>query len=504
MPGLFFKKSLPGITASTASYVFLTMKLLVAIIPSLLLLACSESNVQAPAPLLPVPSPAQLQWHEMEQNAFIHFTTNTFTDLEWGYGDEDPSIFNPSSFNADQWITTLKDAGFKAAILTCKHHDGFCLWPSQYTEHSVKNSPFKNGKGDVVKEVSEACKRHGLKFGVYLSPWDRNHPEYGRPPYIDYYRNQLKEIFSQYGPVFEMWFDGANGGTGYYGGANEKRSIQGSTYYDWPATLGLVKSMEPDILFFSDAGPGVRWVGNERGVAGETNWNTITPDTLFAGKPGIEKLLNTGDANGTHWIPAEVDVSIRPGWFYHEKEDSLVKSPEKLFEIYLTSVGRGSTLLLNVPPDKRGLLHEKDVAVLKAWRKLIDDAFKTNYALEARVTASGYRGESKKFAPANVVDSDRETCWATDDDVTTGTIEIGLPEVKEIQYLVIREYIKLGQRVSAFTVEAWKNNAWIPVASATTIGYKRILKFDPVTTDKIRVSITASKACPVISGIEAY
>lgn len=484
--------------------VFLTMKLLAPFILTFILLACSTNNVQEPSPLLPVPSQAQLEWHEMEQNAFIHFTTNTFTDMEWGYGDEDPSIFNPSEFNADQWITTLKDAGFKGVILTCKHHDGFCLWPSQYTEHSVKNSSFKNGKGDVVKEVADACMRHGLKFGVYLSPWDRNHPEYGRPPYIDYYRNQLKEIFSQYGPVFEMWFDGANGGTGYYGGANEKRTIQGSAYYDWPVTIGLVKEMEPDILFFSDAGPGVRWVGNEQGIAGETNWNTITPDTLFAGKPGIQELLNTGHANGTHWIPAEVDVSIRPGWFYHEKEDSLIKSPEKLFDIYLTSVGRGSTLLLNVPPDKLGLLHEKDVAVLKAWRYLIDEAFKTNLAFQAEVTGAEYRGGSKKFAPSNVTDGDKETFWATDDKLTTGSIEINLNETQKVKYLIIQEYIKLGQRVSAFTVEIWKDNTWKPLASATTIGYKRILQFDPVETGKIRINITSSKACPVISNVEVY
>lgn len=480
------------------------MKLPVFIISAFFLLSCSQNNVQAPAPELPVPSEAQMEWHEMEQNAFIHFTTNTFTDMEWGYGDEDPAIFNPSAFDADQWISTLKDAGFKGAILTCKHHDGFCLWPSQYTEHSVKNSPFKNGKGDIVKEVSEACKRHGLKFGVYLSPWDRNHAEYGRPPYIDYYRNQLKEVFNAYGPVFEMWFDGANGGTGFYGGANEKRTIQGASYYNWPLTMELVKGMEPDIIFFSDAGPGVRWVGNERGVAGETNWNTITPDTLFAGKSGIQELLNTGHANGTHWIPAEVDVSIRPGWFYHEKEDSLVKSPEKLFDIYLTSVGRGSTLLLNVPPDKRGLFHEKDVAVLKAWRSLLDEAFKTNHALHASVTGSGYRGGSEKFAPSNITDADKNTYWSTDDGVNTGSFEINLKEPQTIRYLLLQEYIRLGQRVSAFSVETWDDNVWKPLTSATTVGYKRILEFDPVKTDKIRINITASKACPVISNAEIY
>ncbi len=480
------------------------MKLLIPFLLLIILSGCTKKEVEPPGALLPVPSGAQMRWHEMEQNAFIHFTTNTFTDLEWGYGDEDPSIFNPSAFNADQWITTLKEAGFKGAILTCKHHDGFCLWPSAYTDHDVAGSPWMNGKGDVVKEVSDACRRHGLKFGVYLSPWDRNHREYGRSAYIDYYRNQLKEIFTRYGPVFEMWFDGANGGSGYYGGANETRRIAGSTYYEWPVTLSLVREMEPDVLFFSDAGPGVRWVGNERGLAGETNWNTLTPDTLFAGKPGIQELLNTGDPNGTHWIPAEVDVSIRPGWFYHPKEDSLVKSPEKLFEIYLTSVGRGSTLLLNVPPDRRGLVHENDVASLKAWRKLIDETFKNNLALHAEARATEYRGESTRFRPSNATDGDKETYWTTNDSTTTASIEIDLGGSHEIKYVLIQEYIKLGQRVKSFTVEKAENKEWKPLVSATTIGYKRILKFDPVQTDKIRINITSAKACPVISNVEVY
>lgn len=435
----------------------------------------------------------------MELNAFVHFTTNTFTDKEWGYGDEKPEIFNPTKFNADQWITTFKDAGFKGVILTCKHHDGFCLWPSQYSEHSVKNSPFKK---DVVKEVSEACKRHGLKFGIYVSPWDRNHKHYGSPAYVEYYRNQLTELFTNYGPVFEMWFDGANGGDGFYGGANEKRSINGKAYYDWPTTLVMVRKLEPEVIFFSDAGPGVRWVGNERGVAGETNWNTISPDTLYAGKAGIEELLNTGSENGSQWIPAEVDVSIRPGWFYHSREDSLVKTPEKLFDIYLTSVGRGSTLLLNVPPDRRGLIHENDVKALKEWRAMLDREFKANLAKDAEVNASAERGS--QFSASNVNDNNKETYWSTADDVTTGSLEINFDEEKEVRYVMIQEYIRLGQRVKAFTIEAWKENAWQKVTEGTTIGYKRILKIDPVQTERIRISITDSKACPVISNVEIF
>lgn len=483
---------------------FCAMKIRVLLFCLALITSCSEKDVPPPEPVLPLPSAAQLRWHEMEMNAFIHFTTNTFTDLEWGFGDEDPRIFNPSDFDADQWISTLKEAGFKGAILTCKHHDGFCLWPSEYTEHDVSQSPWMDGKGDVVREVADACRRHGLKFGVYLSPWDRNHPEYGRPPYIDYYRNQLKEIFSEYGPIFEMWFDGANGGTGYYGGVNEKRTIQGSTYYEWPVTLALVSEMEPDVLFFSDAGPGVRWVGNERGVAGQTNWNTITPDTLYAGKAGITELLNTGHPEGTHWIPAEVDVSIRPGWFYHEKEDSLVKTPEKLFDIYLTSVGRGSTLLLNVPPDKRGLINEKDIAALKGWRQMLDTEFGDNLAKGARVVASATRGDSRKFQASNITDGDKDSYWSTNNEATSASLEIDLDGRRTVKYFLVQEYVKLGQRVKGFKVEYWNGESWQPLASATTIGYKRILRFDPVETEKLRLTITDAKACPVLSNVEVY
>ncbi len=481
------------------------MKIICLFLCVLFLSFCSNKEPAPPSPLSAVPAANQLAWHEMEMNAFVHFTTNTFTGKEWGYGDEKPSIFTPSEdYDADQWVRTFKETGFKGVILTCKHHDGFCLWPSKYTEHSVKNSPWKNGEGDVVRDVMRACKKYELKFGVYLSPWDRNHADYGSPAYLEYYRNQLKELFTTYGPVFEMWFDGANGGDGYYGGKREKRSIKGSTYYEWPATLQLVRELEPEILFFSDAGPGVRWVGNERGVAGETNWNTITPDTLHAGKSGIEKLLNEGSENGTHWIPAEVDVSIRKGWFYHAEEDSQVKTPEQLFNIYLTSVGRGSTLLLNIPPDRRGLVHEKDVASLKGFREMLDTEFKTNLALNKKVTADSWRGDNIKYAAENLVDGNKETYWATDDEVTTGSIEIDLGEAQTVKYVMLQEYIQLGQRVKSFTVEVQVNNQWQKVAQATTIGYKRILKLKPIETTKLRINITDSKACPVISNVEVF
>jgi alpha-L-fucosidase len=469
-----------------------------------LVVMCSCNKTTRPLAVGPVPSDAQLRWHEMETNAFIHFTINTFTDKEWGFGDESPELFNPTGANVDQWITTLRDAGFKGVILTTKHHDGFCLWPSTYTDHTVAKSPYKNGTGDLVKEVADACNQHGLKFGIYMSPWDRNRSDYGDSSYVEYYRNQLKELFTAYGPVFEMWFDGANGGDGYYGGANEKRRINGAQYYDWPATLAIVRQMEPEVIFFSDAGPGVRWVGNERGVASETNWNTITPDTLYAGKANIEGLLGTGHENGSAWIPAEVDVSIRPGWFYHEREDSLVKSAEKLFEIYLTSVGRGSTLLLNVPPDKRGLIHERDVNVLREWKAMRDRAFASNLASGAAISASTYRGNDKTYAADRVNDGDNETFWATDDDETSASLQIELTKPRTINYILLQEYIKLGQRVKHFSIEYFDGTVWKKNAEETTIGYKRIVKIDPVTAQKIRINIIDAKACPLISNIEVY
>ncbi len=471
---------------------------------SLILFSCSSPKVAPPEAAGPVPTDRQLAWQQMEMNAFIHFTTNTFTDKEWGYGDESPKVFNPTELNAEQWVSTLKKAGFKGVILTCKHHDGFCLWPSKYTEHSVKNSLWKKGKGNVVQEVHDACRKFGLKFGIYLSPWDRNRADYGTPSYVEYYRNQLKELFSMYSPVFEMWFDGANGGDGYYGGAREKRKIDGKTYYDWPTTLSMIRQIAPNVIFFSDAGPDIRWCGNERGYIGKTNWNTISTDTLYAGKHGLGKLLNTGSEDGKQWVPAEVDVSIRPGWFYHAKEDTLVKSPKKLFDIYLTSVGRGTNLLLNVPPDRRGLFHENDVEALLGWRKLLDEAFSVNLALNAKAKANTYRGKSKEYAASNITDANPETYWATNDGVTNGSVEIDMSGKKLVKYVLLQEYIKLGQRVKSFTIDVWQGDNWQQVGEATTIGYKRIVKINPVETNKIRVNILDAKACPVISNVEVY
>jgi alpha-L-fucosidase len=467
-------------------------------------MASCRKEVLPPQAVGPTPSERQIKWHEFEQYAFIHFTTNTFTDKEWGYGDESESVFNPTAFDPEQWVKTLKAAGLNGLVLTCKHHDGFCLWPSAYTEHSVKNSPFKGGKGDVVREVSDACRKYGLFFGVYLSPWDRNFAKYASPDYITYYRNQLTELLTNYGEITEIWFDGANGGDGYYGGAREMRKIDNRTYYDWPNTHAIARRLAPGAVMFSDAGPDIRWCGNERGFIGDPNWCTISADTLYPGKSGITGLLNHGDENGDNWIPAEVDVSIRPGWFYHASEDDKVRTPENLFKIYMESVGRGSSLILNIPPDRRGLFHENDVKALLGWKKLLDEAFDVNLAYGAKATADTYRGKSELYAASNAIDGYKDTYWATDDGVTTGTIEIDMYRLRKVSYLVIQEYINLGQRVKSFVVEARKGGKWEQLAEGTTIGYKRILPLGGVETSALRVKITASKACPLISNLEIY
>ncbi|WBL22869.1 alpha-L-fucosidase [Zunongwangia sp. HRR-M8] len=470
-----------------------------------MLFSCQEKQeVKVPEAVGPTPSKEQLAWHKMELNAFIHFTTNTFTDKEWGYGDESPEIFNPTDINVDQWMETLQKAGFKGVILTAKHHDGFALFPSDYTDHDISNSPYKDGEGDLVKEVAQSARAHDLKFGIYLSPWDRNREDYGEKSYVEYYRNQLKEVFTNYGDIFEMWFDGANGGDGFYGGAKEERRIDKQHYYDWPTTLEMVEEIQPSVLFFSDAGPDLRWVGNERGEAGSTNWNIINPDTLYAGKPEISDLLQTGAKDGTKWIPAEVDVSIRPGWFYHKEEDSLVKSPQELFTTYLQSVGRGSTLLLNVPPDQRGQFHENDVASLLGMRKIIDSVFANNLAENAQISASNYRGESEAYSAENLIDGDSETYWATDDEVIQSSVEITFDAAKTVNFVLLQEYIELGQRVEKFNISAKENGEWKQIAEGTTIGYKRILKVPSVETTALKIEIEAAKANPILANLEIY
>ena len=459
-------------------------------------------TVTLPPPYGPLPTAGQVRNQGMEFYGFLHFTVNTFTDREWGLGGEAESVFNPTAFDANQIAATAKMAGMKGLILTAKHHDGFCLWPSKYTEHSVKNSPWKNGKGDVVKEISAACKKHGLKFGVYLSPWDRNHKDYGQPEYVTYYRNQLRELLTNYGDVFEVWCDGANGGSGYYGGANEKRNIDGKTYYDWEHTIPIVRELQPMACVFSDAGPDLRWVGNERGVAGDPCWATLNNEGRYAG--GTANGLNSGERPGTHWIPAECDVSIRPGWFYHEKEDDKVKPPEKLVEIYYQSVGRGATLNLNLPPDRRGLVHEKDVASLREFRRILDSTFEKDLGRGAKVTASNVRGGGKQFAAKNLLDDKHETYWATEDAITTPEVILDLGKRKTFNVVELREYIPLGQRIDAFALDQWKDGRWVEFAKGTSIGNRRLVRGDYVTTDKVRLRITQAAASPALAELGLF
>jgi len=464
-----------------------------------LLTSCSE--VSPPEPFGPVPSERQLNWHEMEYYMFVHFTVNTFTDKEWGYGDEKETVFKPSQLDCRQWAKVAKDAGMKGIIITAKHHDGFCLWPSEFTEHSVKNSPWKDGQGDVVGDLRKACDEFGLKLGIYLSPWDRNSAVYGTGEYLTYYRSQLNELLKNYGDIFEVWFDGANGGDGYYGGARERRNIDNKTYYDWPGTHKIVRELQPGAVMFSDAGPDVRWVGNESGMGSLTNWSLLKKDEMYPGGD-FAKILGEGHEDGNYWVPAEVDVSIRPGWFYHMKEDSLVRTPENLMELYYSSVGRNSNLLLNVPPDRRGLLNEKDVSSLLAFRELRAKEFETEVARNKEVKVSSRRG--KEYAGSNVNDGDPETYWSLKDDQTTGEIIINLGEETEINRILLQEYIKLGQRVSKYAVSVLKDSNWETILEGTTIGHKVIRKFPAVKTSGIKISILDSKACPVISNIELY
>jgi alpha-L-fucosidase len=462
-----------------------------------------------PEPFGAVPSARQLAWHELECTAFLHFTVNTFTNKEWGYGDEDPEIFNPGSFDADEIVGALADAGMRGVILTAKHHDGFCLWPSKTTDHTVFYSKWRGGKGDVVKEVSQAAARHKLKFGVYLSPWDRNNAAYGKPEYLKIYRAQLSELLTGYGPIFEVWHDGANGGDGFYGGAKEKRSIDRNTYYDWPKTWEMVRAMQPDACIFSDVGPDIRWVGNERGIAGDPCWATFDPVGENGGpaSPGNvrTKESNTGNRNGKQWIPAECDVSIRPGWFWHEAENARVKKPQQLVNLYYQSVGRGATLLLNVPPNRDGRLSAEDMATLKSFGAYLRGTFDQNLAAKAKTDATHVRGNDKQYGPQNLVDGKPDTYWATDDKVTApdATIDLGKPQ--KIQVIRLREAIRFGQRIDAVTIERWQPSGWEKIASATSIGARRLIRLEaPIIAQRLRLRIEQASASPAVSEFAVF
>jgi len=460
-------------------------------------LTAADAATSPPLPFGPVPSEHQLRWHQMEFYGFVHFTVNTFTDREWGLGDENESVFNPTAFDADQIASVAAEAGMKGLILTAKNHDGFCLWPSKYTEHSVKNGSWRDGKADVVKELSRACRQHGLKFGIYLSPWDRNHKDYGRPEYITYYRNQLRELLTEYGDVFTVWFDGANGGDGYYGGARETRRIDARTYYDWDNTRRLVRELMPMAVMFSDAGPDFRWVGNENGIAGDPCWATLNSAGRYPG--GSSEGLTSGERPGTDWIPPECDVSIRPGWFYHAKEDNQVKSPKHLLDIYYKSVGRGACLNLNIPPDRRGQINENDIRSLREFRRILSATFGVNFARGARLLPNNVREGAKQFSAQNLLDDNRDTYWATDDTVTTPELVLEFAKPVTFNVVSLREYLPLGQRIEAFGVDQWQNGQWSEIAKGTSIGNHRLLRGNFVTTDKVRLRITQAPVCVALS-----
>lgn len=472
-------------------------------------LAAKSPRVPTPRAYGAVPSEGQVQWSEMEFYNFLHFTVNTFTDKEWGYGDEHPAIFNPSAFDADAIVETLKAAGSSGVILTCKHHDGFCLWPTKTTEHCIRNSPYKGGTGDVVKEVSESVKRHGLKFGIYLSPWDRNQATYGTPRYIEIYRQQMRELLTGYGPIFEIWHDGANGGDGYYGGAREKRLIDKLHYYDWQNTWAMERQFQPGAVLFSDVGPDVRWVGNEKGIAGEPCWATYTPRSAVGGPgaPGdvVEQESTVGTRNGKYWMPAECDVSIRPGWFWHPSENTKVKAARDLLDLYFESAGRGASFLLNVPPDRRGLIYEADADALRGFGRLVASTFAQNLASRADCNASNVRGGDHAYAAANLVDGNRLTYWSTDDAVTTPEVRFEFPAPVKFNLIRLREHIRLGQRISAFVVDVWRDGEWSILGQGTSIGSCRILRAaTPVTTTRVRLRITKSPVCPALSEVGLF
>jgi len=451
-----------------------------------------------------VPSQRQLRWQQLELTAFFHFGVNTFTDREWGTGKEDPKVFNPSALDARQWVRVTKEAGIKQVILTAKHHDGFCLWPSSYTEHSVKNSPWKNGKGDVVKEVAEACKEYNMGFGIYLSPWDRNSALYGTEAYNDYFVHQLTELLTNYGRVDEVWFDGANGE-----GPNGKKQV-----YDFERWYQLIRKLQPTATI-AIMGPDVRWVGTETGQGRETEWSVVPANNLeqssiaansqkdIAFKPqgdmmgedlGSREKIKT--AKGLVWYPAETDVSIRPGWFYHESEDAKVKTPMELTDIYFNSVGRNGVLLLNIPPDKNGLLNENDVKNLVAWKSILNGIFKQNLVKDA-VLVNGRKGNGKLLFDAN----DATVLSAAG---LNNMIELKLNGPKKFNVLALQENIRKGQRIEKFILEYQTGGEWKKATEGTTVGYKRLIRFDAITADKVRLRILSSRLEPALAEMGLY
>ena len=457
-------------------------------------LAMACNSVDAPDPFGVVPTMQQVEWQKMEYNMFVHFGPNTFNNIEWGSGKESPEIFNPTAMDCRQWTGIAKAAGMKGVIITAKHHDGFCLWPNPVTRHTVAQSSWRDGKGDVLKDLSEACRKDDLEFGIYISPWDRNDPHYGTPEYNQIFVKTLEDALGNYGPVFEQWFDRACGE-----GPTGKRQV-----YDWPLFNSTVYKMQPDAVIFSDFGPGCRWVGNERGHAGRTCWSTMNTNADLTGDASMP-LLNVGEKGGNTWAAAETDVSIRPSWFWKERENDKVKSLQHLLKIWYESVGRNSLLLLNVPPDTRGLIHEADSARLIELRVALDEIFSEDLARGATIKADNVRGDARKFRAENMLKRNYDKYWAVDDDVRKVSFVVTLPDERTFNRVQLQEYIPLGQRVSSFSIDALsKDGSWVQVAHETTIGYKRIVHIPVTTTTAVRVNIEEAEACPVLNGFALF
>ncbi len=450
-----------------------------------------HAQTVSPTSCGPVPNANQLRWQDMEMYAFIHYSLNTYTDQEWGFGNEDPKLFNPSDLDCRQWARVCKQAGMRGIIFTAKHHCGFCMWPSAYTEYSVKNSPWKDGNGDVVRELADACREEGLEFAVYLSPWDRNHPEYGRPAYVEYFRNQLRELLTNYGDIFEVWFDGANGGDGWYGGANEVRKIDRTTYYQWPETYRMIRQLQPKCLIWNDGSDrgDLRWVGTEAGNVGETNWSLLNHDGEVTWP-----MLHYGLEDGDSWVPGETNTSIRPGWFYHETENEHVKSLSKLMDTYYKSVGRNSTLLLNFPIAPNGRIHPTDSLRGIAFKKMIDTVFKENLIENGKWNIENGAGAQ------------------TEGNVQSSIFNIQWDNPKAFNRFLVEEDIAQGQRVKKFALEAEVDGKWVPLKDElvengdglTTIGHRRIICFPTVTATRLRFTITDAKCAPVIKKLGVY
>ena len=459
----------------------------------------SLTAAQQPKPYGPVPTENQIRWHQMEYYGLICFGLNTYTEQEWGYGDIPPERFNPSDLDTDQWAGVSKAAGLKGLILVAKHHDGFCLWPSKTTDYTVAASPWKNGHGDVLGDLAKSCKKFGLKLGVYISPWDRNHPEYAREQYVKDFHQQWREVITNYGDLFEVWFDGANGGTGYYGGAREKRTIP-KDYYQFEKIFKFIKEKQPKVIFFGGnfASDRVRWVGNENGHAGTTNWCTFRKPVNTAPR----SLKNVGEKNSEQWLPAEADTTLLwpKKWYFHSH--SKPRSLNQLIDVYYQTIGRNATLDLGLAIAPSGQIRQIDADAMIALKKQLDKDFADNLAKDAKITASNHR--AGEFAAENTIDQNTNTYWATEEAVNKATLTIDLGREQFFNRLLLQEYIRLGQRSDNFTLTARQNGAWREITHGTTIGYKRILRFETTKARHLRISFQTDAPCLTLSNLEIY